>query len=565
VLSFGSVARIAGDGHASLPLVVGGVALAGFAAWLLFTLIGLLYRFAFPVDGVPRGIAFILLFGLIESTRAVVLALFLTEFGLASNINWPFEVLGGFMTGMALFSTVSIFIGDSDQYRHELQGLLEARERLRLVLEKLSKDLADRRAELLSSVREIIAGAAAKLIAQRDSHSPVDAKLVASLNQISADVVRPLSHSMYGQDVLDADISRALVVPKVRFNRVAVLSTLDSPFRPAGTAILIILLSAPAAFLRLGFVPGLLTMLGVFGLAIGLLAFSKYLLLPRIRTLPFWGRVTVIPMLYATVAVSVLFLVTRYSGLEANFPIGLQALYFIILGVPILSVLAITPAIRLARAEVLEETEATVSELEWMTARLGGELWADRRAIAKSLHQDVQGVLVAAAYRLQQAIDRGEDTTAATEEVYEIVKLAATFVVAPQEPPSMAHALSQLTERWEGILEISYSADAESELALAKDRIARQLLQETLSEFAINSVKHGLASHAHASVTQKNSRLLAVAITNDGAPLSDDASFEGLGSRMMASMGINARYENLASGGVALTAHIPIDPTGALG
>ena len=559
VLSFGSIPRWTADGLAHVPTVISGVALAGFSAWLVFTVFAVFFRFLFPNQSIRRGIAFVFLYGLIESVRAVVLAAYFIQVGLSAGANWQFEVVGGYLTGVALYTTMSLFIGDAEIYKSDLAALLEARERLRLVLESIEKDLRERREELLVSVREVISGALASVIKQRGRKPGADARLVSELNRISADVVRPLSHSMYGQDGLGLALSATLAVPKVRFNRVAVLTTLVSPFRPAATATLIFMLVAPASILRLGSLDGLYAMVSVTGVTVAWLAICKYVLLRWIRKLPFVVRSIAVLALYAGLALFMLAGVIQGAHLEVPVSIETQALYGILLGVPLLTVLAITPATRQAREEVIAETVTTNHELSWMTARLGAELWADRRAIAKSLHQDVQGVLVAAAFRLQQAIDRGEDTSVAAEEVFGIVKLAANFAVAPQEPPSMEHALGVLRERWEGILEISFEADSKSEKALASDRIARQLMQETISEFAINSVKHGLASRADVKISFASQRVLSVALTNNGGPVAESATFDGLGSRMMLTMGINGAYENLPDGGVALRASIPVD------
>ena len=559
VLSFGSIPRWTADGLAHLPTVISGVALAGFSAWLVFTLFSLIFRFIFPNQSIRRGVAFVLLYGLIESVRAVVLAAYFIQVGLSAGANWPFEVVGGYLTGVALYATMSLFIGDAEIYKNDLAALLEARERLRLVLESIEKDLRERREELLVSVREVISGALASVIKQRGRKPGADARLVSELNRISADVVRPLSHSMYGQDGLGLALSNSLIIPKVRFNRVAVLTSIVSPFRPAATATLIFMLIAPASILRLGSVQGIYAMVSVIGVTVVWLAVCKYVLLRWIAKLPFALRAVLILALYAGLAVFVLAVVIKGENLEVPVSLETQALYGVLLGVPLLTVLAITPATRQARDEVIAETATTNHELSWMTARLGAELWADRRAIAKSLHQDVQGVLVAAAFRLQQAIDRGEDTDVAAEEVFGIVQLAANFAVAPQEPPSMEHALGVLRERWEGILEIAYEADSKAERALGADRIARQLMQETISEFAINSVKHGLASRADVKIAFASQRVLSVVLTNNGGPIAESATFDGLGFGMMLTMGINGTYENLPDGGVALRASIPVD------
>jgi hypothetical protein len=286
---------------------------------------------------------------------------------------------------------------------------------------------------------------------------------------------------------------------------------------------------------------------------------AKRLVLARIQTLAYVLRLSIILLIYAFFSAGLMLVVVDSARLEIPVSLAAQAVYGIVLGIPLLSILAIAPATRQARVEVLAETASVNKELSWMTARLGAELWADRRAIAKTLHQDVQGVLVAAAFRLQRAIDLGQDIEVAAEEVYDIVSLAANFAVAPAMPPTMDFSLELLRDRWSGILTVSFDADENAGQLLSVDSVARQLMQETISEFATNSVKHGLASEAVVTVRSSDPKLLTISLTNNGGPISDDASFEGLGSRMMLTMGINGTYQNLATGGVALYAQIPVD------
>lgn len=490
--------------------------------------------------------------------RALVLASVLLNNHLVSQVLWGPEAISGFMTGLALFSVVAFFVGDSRVYRAEFEQLLRVREQLQIALASLKLDIQSRRDDLLKSVRDVITQALASVVEQRRSGARDDAKLVKELSRISTDVVRPLSHSVYDQTDLFESLDATRERPKVRFTRVIVLATLTEPFRPVVLAIIIVLLVTPVALVAIDPWQALAIFIGLTIWTLASLEVARRWITPIIRRFGFVVRLVAIESVYLVYALVTSLLLNVITNVESGFGGYAQTIYIVLLALPLMSVLALTPGMREARKEVLVDVQKNNSELSWLSARLSAELWADRRAIAKSLHQDVQGLLVAAAFRLQRALDRGEDVSEATDEVYDIVNMAANFVVAPAEPPTMEFAVQNLQERWSGILEIDYEATPEAVALLARDRIARELLQETLGEFVVNSVKHGLASSASVKLSGLGSRMLRIEFENNGEPIPEGVAFDGLGSRMMTTMGVNGGFANLAGGGVRLYAEIPV-------
>lgn len=558
ILSVGSISRWLSSGVDDLTIAFRGVVFAALISWAFVFASALFLRLIPQRFVVTSGVLFLLVFGLAEMLRALVLGNVLLNNNVVSQVLWVPEAISGFTTGLALYSVAAFFVGDSRGYRAEFEQLLRVREQLQMALGSLKLDIQSRRDDLLKSVRDVITQALASVVEQRQSGARDDAKLVAELGRISADVVRPLSHSVYDQTALFESLDVPRKRPKVRFTRVIILATLTEPFRPVVLAIILLLLITPVAFVAIDAWQALIILLGLTIWTLASLEAARRWITPILRKLSFVVRLVAIQVVFLGYALVTSLLLNVLTNIGSGFGGSAQTLYIILLALPLMSVLALTPGMREARKEVLADLEKNNSELSWLSARLSAELWADRRAIAKSLHQDVQGLLIAAAFRLQRALDRGEEVSEAQDEVYEIVSMAANFVVAPAEPPTMDFAVQNLQERWSGILKIGYAATPAAAALVAGDRIARQLLQETLGEFAVNSVKHGLASAASVKLSSLGSRMLRIEFENNGEPIPEGVAFDGLGSRMLTTMGVNGGFANLAGGGVRLFAEIPV-------
>lgn len=558
ILSFGSVSRWMFSDPSQATIAFRGIIFAGLLAWLF------LFASSWAVRLIPQrlealaGALFLLIFGLTELIRAFVLASVLLNNRVVDHVAWGDEAFASFMTGLALYSIAAFFVGDSWVYRRESTSLMQARDQLQKALGNLQKDIQIRREELLSSVRGVITQALRAVIEHRDSGMPVDTKLVAELSRISADVVRPLSHSIYEHGVVTSSLETQQPIFKIRFTRVAVLATVTQPFRPVAVSMILVLLLTPAAVVSVAPLVATVTLAGLVLWTLLSFETANRYVLPGLRRINMAVRILVILVSYLVYALVTSVLLTYLTNVSSGFGGTPQAFYIVVLAVPLLSVLALTPGIRRARTEVLVDLNNANKELSWLNARLAAELWSDRKAIARSLHQDVQGVLIAAAFRLQRALDQGEDISEATAEVYDIVTMAANFVVKPSETATIELVVGALQERWFGILDIRYNATPEASRLLARDRIARQMFQETIDEFALNSVKHGLATCASIELSSQGRRLIQIEFENNGRHIPEDAVFDGLGSRMMASMGVDGRIENLTDGGVRIVASIPV-------
>jgi two-component sensor histidine kinase len=89
------------------------------------------------------------------------------------------------------------------------------------------------------------------------------------------------------------------------------------------------------------------------------------------------------------------------------------------------------------------------------------------------------------------------------------------------------------------------------------DSICSQTINDFISEFATNSVKHGKATHGEITIEQFEEMEIKITMINDGLLLPAKIK-HGLGSIMVLQQSLSVVHENLSDGRVYFAATIPI-------
>ena len=176
--------------------------------------------------------------------------------------------------------------------------------------------------------------------------------------------------------------------------------------------------------------------------------------------------------------------------------------------------------IRALRTQV-ERTELERLALEEATERMQHDL-------ARHLHSTVQAGLVASAYAIQDAVNRGDQV--ALEHAIAEARMAVARVDADEAPPT-AHDLSALRESidatWQGMLSISWQLPSSPPSDEVVQRIGN-VVQECLANASI----HGAASEVTVRVSADGaSGDIVVEVADNGAGLGEGAP--GLGSAVL--------------------------------
>lgn len=556
LLSVGTAFNDSAQSTYSAPFVWVTIAvLAGTPVWLGYTLIAwFMGRLRFS-STLIRGIVASVLYAVVEATRAVLVAFFALQSGETSEIDWAFRIVAGGSTGFVLMSLVAIVSNDTWQFRRQVAELDDVDYSLREALQLRQSDLERRFDELFESVRDTIKKALKKLV-ESSADSPESARLAAiELLRVSDEVVRPLSHSLYQDAALGKAIGEE--TPKrVSLARAVHYTSVTDPFRPGLTVFLGLTLMLGQVFFGGRGLMAMIALVSTLGGTYLILWAAQRFVTPRLVRWRPGVRWLVLFLTWGLISVVMTLVISHLLNGGASNHTFTQAAYGLVLGEAVYLGLAVGPGIARARAEILSELSDRNRELRWHHARINARLLAEQKWVARVLHRDVQGVLVAAALRLENALRSGDDFEESSAEVKELIELATDFVIARQPVPLTGHIITQLKELWAGVLDISDSLEAEARKVLDKDAYARQSFAEAAGEFCVDSVKHGRARHVVFYARAAGGDLIELQFTNDGAPLPSPADSVGLGSTLLTSTLLDVRRVDI-EGGVQVTALLP--------
>lgn len=220
--------------------------------------------------------------------------------------------------------------------------------------------------------------------------------------------------------------------------------------------------------------------------------------------------------------------------------------------------MAIYSAISFARAEILQELEEIIRKLNWLNARLGAQLSAERQHLASVVHRDVQGKLISTALKFQNDLKAGKDRNLALQQLEKTLSQLTNEVVEPSPVEGIRQTINSLNELWDGIFQLSLYLDESTYSRILADPICSQTVNDFVGEFTNNSVRHGKASTGKVSIQLIDPSTLEIKMINDGLPLADNLK-HGLGSQMVLKQSLSVVHENLPAGGVYFAATIPID------
>ena len=526
------------------------------AAWILTALQAFVLALAFfSVGGIfvnqlrtprNRAIGFLVLFALTEAMRSVAVTILAYQAGALDSINWSFRIIAGTFTGIAAFSVVSIVVNEVFTFREKLHELTVQRARLEALQNRSELEMTTVRAEALRDVRERVDEAIRTLTVATAKVSVSARSVVEALIEVSDNVIRPLSHQLMlvprempdGADTVAPRRSGAAFM--VDF------ITRIEPLRPKSLPVMLFLLGFGAAATLLPYG------IGVVILALWLSALGLLLWLARRIVgshLARWSvptRIVVVSAINAFVAVG--------AALSAALPAGyhpdqlvLTVIYTTVVFNGVAWAIAVPPGIRAAYRQILHETESINARLAWKVARDHSLLWTEQKQLSRTLHQEIQGTLIAAAFRLQRDIEAGADSTQSLADVREVITAAAVQSVTPGAVPELSKALQELGERWEGVLRISWSCDAGLRKRINTDDVTRRIILDLFGESITNAIKHGQAKNAKVSISALDNRSIRLSLTNDGAPLPADAK-PGLGTRLAQNVGLFVGFTPLAKG-----------------
>ena len=534
-------------------LIIGAESLV--ASLAVFLLLGLVFR-RVPV-GPWRSVLVALCFGLVEAGRAVLVEqlAYLSGFGAADLFGFRF--FSGFTTGIALFGIASILVNDAYLYRREFYVLREQEGRLRQLLMRSTAEFAVIRAELLRGVRETVDEAIRAVLRPRKSRASAQ-EVVDTLINISESVIRPISHDLHDNP---RRFPEEVVEPRrmrVRVRDVVELATTNRPYRPLVTSVLAVLLATPPLLYSLGVLIGSLATLELIGATMVFLGLGQLDARRRYDRLRIGTRAFLMSLTFVSFGASigiVFSLINVWSdGLSWT-----SVTYVSLLGLLICWILVIPNGIQAARSKILDDTARVNRSLRWELARANALVWQEQQELSTALHRDIQGALLASAFRLKQVIESGGDTGAAMDEIQTILGDSVNLVPSDNGPDTLHLLFDDLTTRWEGVLHIEATYSGKTRAVIEGDRVVMRAIRDIAGEFATNAIKHGRARNMTVDLGVEKSHEVILTLTNDGRPREADA-VPGLGTILIQNLATRV-IDNVVAEGVSTTVSLP---TGAV-
>lgn len=525
------------------------------SAWLYFTVLGTILNRIFARFGTGRNWAIGFLYATTELIRTCLIHLYSVSAGIPSTADWSFRITGGLTTGIVMFSIVSTALNDGASYTSAYRKLITQQLKLQATIAASQENLLRTRDQIVESARLQISQALFSTRDESEKINPSYSRIIDELFRVTEEIVRPLSHSLFDNPVGFVSPEQQMKPPKVPLKRFLSDSSTAAPFRP-GTMILIAsMLSFPSLFLVQSWFYALAWSLCLLFFYVFIAIAAKFIT-PVLIKIPYVVRLLLIAVIFIIPAVIFTFVVffALFDGPELSWNV---VLYGSILGLGVGALVASSQGMLASRARMLQEVSDINDELYWLNVRLQAELWLDQKNLALTLHNDVQATLLAAALKLKASWGEGK-TSADTvmPEVKELIYRSINFATAAPDQRSLADAIARINDNWAGLITMKFTATAETQELVQSDPVTMGVLEDVLSEFQNNSLKHGQATETTAILTSPAAGVLQVAMSNNGHRI-DTAVEGGLGSHFLASVSLSYKLENFDRG-VRLTVKLPI-------
>jgi len=537
---------------------LGVLLVASVTAWLFFTLIGLLIQLTLKRLTISRVIAVAMMYALTELIRISTVFAFIDEQQVTSAYGNEFRVAGSLATGLLFLAAAATVFNDSAAYRSTFATRANRVILAEAALGQAEANIAQTRLQTITRVRHILTTELSKALLMSKSKTSQAAALSGELFRVSDGVVRALSAELYNSVPAQSDVTTDAVTARVRFRDLIQSATGAQPFRPLQIGVVSALFTAPTLLLLdapIFIAIWVLFIAAVFALS----AFGQRFVAPRLPDMPMVLRIALITALTAPPLAGYIALAIVPSLGELSLTPTL-VLYTLILGAFIGWAIAISEGLRVARERILDELTVLDHQRHWSNTRAQCQLWLDQKRLALTLHNTVQGNLLAAAMKLRRALEAGsEPTQKVASEVHELVKSSLQLEPGRSKRQTLRELTEELNNTWAALIKVTTHCDPKLATLLSKDAVALEIVAEVMSEFVMNSLKHGSATQADVEVTQPSHNIVALQLRNNGSPIIGDTGRVGLGSHFIDSVAITYETANLPDG-FEISLQLPLSP-----
>ena len=455
-----------------------------------------------------------------------------------------FQTLSGVVTIVATLSAAAA-VGLTRE-RSMLTAQLEAEQwRLRETADSMEGELREAERELRTRAREILEPELVEIRRMLEERLGQDGADVVADRLMSSvrDVVRPASHQLATPTYLPARDIPA-VVP-VRFNVFRDKMDVPAAIRPEWlVGVFLIFLATSVVALQDAWIRTLPTVLSLCAMG-GLLVLVKHAWPRRFRTMRVASGFLLITLLYVASFTAQYTLDSRFFGVSNRFVQPVTS-FLVTTTVAVAFTLI---AIHSEHAESTRMKLITVnSQLMELVARMRRQLWLCHRAVALTVHGQLQSMLVATAMRLRLTAD---DTSNAVD-LRRLDDVLTSISTPGLNSVTLLDTLDELREIWSGVIVIEYEISPEALARMYEDAGLATCASEVCREAVTNAIRHGGATTIQIEVGAVTAGL-ALTVVDDGQGVAVDYR-AGLGLTMMDQTCLSWALVNGALGGATLQA-----------
>ena len=497
----------------SAALIVFAGVVSLLAAVIFFLVGGRVVNVLAPERGASRVVLTLVVFGGTEALRTALFSNIMVMNGVPLEMLLPHRLLGGGMTGMLVIGIVSLLSADRDHYTRDYSHLMERQAQLTRELEDLHHTIDRFIDDLMTSVREAVDSALRPI----GSHpgSPSTKEVVEQIANVSEHVVRPLSQEV--SSALPNNTNGPETQPRISFRRVFELTTLVAPFQPVVMPLVIFMLFFSASLFlvppRTGLALLLLTMAGVWLTH----ALAARFIHPRMPQWSMLWRIVVASAIYPFGFVMSVTAILVHRGYGTTID-RLSTLSYVLIIVTLVTWgLAVIPAIRVGRQEIIGEAQAATASLLQVRARNEVRLRRDKQRLSSIIHGDIQAILMATALKIQRQEFSAEQLREAIESARIAIGSSLEHATSPAPRKTLESVHQSLTDFWDGIVTLHWDIDPTLHQVVDDEEDLPETIFQVLREAITNSAKHGKAEMVNISLWADEDKRVVCRVIDNGS------------------------------------------------
>ena len=488
-------------------------------------------------------------FYLLQCVRGFMFGTAVVQAGLTNDPQYLFRMFTGGIFITMILAIVAISVASLDQHINLVESLEAKKHSLQILLNSMDAKLQSATQELLLYVQKTIEPKIREIdvLLSQISNSKDKNLAIRNLQTFIEDDLHPLSRNIVRnltviQDDLQLSLTKQkLSLPKRLFVGVNI--------RPQVTTLLLFITYVAASQRSLTLVEALPFVVITTMTLLVYLSTMRVVFRNLSLRLP---SLTIVTIAIISIPVPILLQIQESFGIAV--PIFFISASFFIGVVFAIANLAFT-LLTAQQLELAQELELVLARQQNTMNLLHQKDWLMRRRVSQIIHGSLQSSLNAAVLKLGTSIDVNNTTI---EKIRTDIASATKRIKGDNlQGYSLATAKSDLSQVWDGTMELTWNMPESVSETLARNEVASECLGEIVQEAVSNAAKHGSATKA--KITINVDKLVVFVEVLDNGQAVYTGKTHGLGSELLNEVCTAWSLTPLPTGGTKLYAELTLE------